>query len=179
MILEPMVKEGFSQGELPQSILAMDLSFVRTKLEDRALVGREKNCPPVLLSRLEAALEDYKKYLFLNLKYEGFPLVPSFEIDEVWHQHILFTEQYAVDCQAIFGGMRHHIPHFRRIERNVAEDLLILENTKAIWRKEFAQVPVSYEGMTELTSTSKWSGNMDLSMTNPTFWESQTRILAG
>lgn len=31
-------------------------------------------------------------------------------IDGVWHQHILFTQDYAKFCNAIFGKFIHHVP---------------------------------------------------------------------
>jgi hypothetical protein len=55
----------------------------------------------------------YKNYLFLVKKYDGqYQLPPSEEIDEFWHNHILDTEKYHTDCQAIFGKYLHHYPYF-------------------------------------------------------------------
>jgi len=36
--------------------------------------------------------------------------IPSVEIDEFWHQHILNTRQYASDTQQIYSGFIHHVP---------------------------------------------------------------------
>lgn len=35
---------------------------------------------------------------------------PSKAVDIVWHTHILFTEKYFEDCDAIFGFYFHHRP---------------------------------------------------------------------
>lgn len=34
----------------------------------------------------------------------------SDKVDAVWHQHILFTQDYAEFCQEIFGRFIHHVP---------------------------------------------------------------------
>jgi hypothetical protein len=167
----------YLRGILPLSLVGLNLESVRGKLIERAEYGREKDSPPVPLERLDDAILDYKRYLFLNLKYPGFPVAPSYDIDEVWHQHILFTRKYAADCQNIFGEMRHHVPHFGRDSRNPEEDTRILNNTRALWEKEFGYVPKSYEGMTALTSDNGWSGNVDLTAVF-TPWPAQLALLS-
>jgi hypothetical protein len=53
----------------------------------------------------------YKNFLKLIVKYRGAtPIVPTGEIDAVWHQHILFTRSYFADCKSIFGQYLHHNP---------------------------------------------------------------------
>lgn len=60
----------------------------------------------------EKACELYRNFLYLNLKYPEFaPLPPSEDVDEFWHNHILDTQKYMVDCQAIFGRYFHHYPY--------------------------------------------------------------------
>ncbi|MBD2180312.1 glycine-rich domain-containing protein-like [Planktothrix sp. FACHB-1355] len=57
------------------------------------------------------AIARYKMFLFLNYKHPECQLVPTQEIDEVWHQHILDTQKYAQDCQTLFGYFLHHFPY--------------------------------------------------------------------
>lgn len=162
-LLRPVTERTeYAKGVLPLAIAQLDLDQVREKLVERAQYGREKDAPPVPLNFLDEAIQDYKHYLFLNLKYPSFPIAPSYHIDEVWHQHILFTKKYAADCKSIFGEMRHHVPHFGRGVRNLEEDMRILGDTHVLWVKEFGAVPSSYDGMTALTSDNGWSGNVDL-----------------
>jgi hypothetical protein len=52
----------------------------------------------------------YKNFLFLQKKYLPEPLVPTKEIDEFWHNHILYTKKYFYDCLHIFGYYLHHEP---------------------------------------------------------------------
>lgn len=156
------VRDDLPKGELTEAIALMDMIPIKDKLIERATSGREKDNPPVKLEDIDEAIMDYRRYLFLNLRYPGFPIAPSYDIDEVWHQHILFTRRYGTDCQKIFGEMRHHIPHFGRKDRRVEEDKRILDKTRALWEAEFGFIPKSYEGMTALTSDNGWSGNVDL-----------------
>jgi hypothetical protein len=54
----------------------------------------------------------YRNFLFLQRKYGHlYTLPPSEDIDEFWHMHILDTEQYRKDCEAIFGRYLDHYPY--------------------------------------------------------------------
>lgn len=55
-------------------------------------------------------LKLYKNFLFLQKKHYPDMLVPSREIDEFWHNHILYTKNYFQDCLNIFGHYLHHEP---------------------------------------------------------------------
>ena len=52
----------------------------------------------------------YKNFLILIKKHHPEFLVPTREIDEFWHNHILYTKNYCRDSQAIFGHYLHHQP---------------------------------------------------------------------
>jgi hypothetical protein len=52
----------------------------------------------------------YKNFLFLFKKHLPEFLVPTREIDEFWHNHILYTKNYFRDTSAIFGHYLHHDP---------------------------------------------------------------------
>lgn len=52
----------------------------------------------------------YKNFLLLQKIYPTETLVPTREIDEFWHNHILFTKNYVQDCLNIFGHYLHHEP---------------------------------------------------------------------
>ncbi len=58
------------------------------------------------------AVQQYRNYLFLKIKYgNSHILPPSLDIDEVWHAHILHTEEYYEFCHRVFGFFLHHHPH--------------------------------------------------------------------
>jgi hypothetical protein len=90
----------------------------------------------------ETAVRQYKRYLYLVYKYrrQEDHLPPSLEIDEIWHHHILHTEQYHKDCQFIFGGYLHHFPYFgmrgpedfKNLQSSFAE-------TRALYEAEFGE----------------------------------------
>jgi hypothetical protein len=60
--------------------------------------------------RLKAAEQGYREFLGA-LKLTPKMEVTSKDVDEVWHNHILHTHQYARDCNAFFGRFMHHVPH--------------------------------------------------------------------
>jgi hypothetical protein len=52
----------------------------------------------------------YKNFLILLKKHDSEFLVPTREIDEFWHNHILYTRNYYFDSMVIFGRYLHHDP---------------------------------------------------------------------
>lgn len=82
----------------------------------------------------------YKRYLILNLIYPNEQNVPSKEIDEFWHYHILDTHKYAEDCQQTFGYFFHHFPYFGLRGEEDAKNLHeAFEQTKFRFEQEFGQ----------------------------------------
>lgn len=82
----------------------------------------------------------YRNFLFLNKKYQGQyqQLPPSLEIDEFWHNHILDTEKYQTDCEAIFGKFMHHYPYFGIDKKTTMDDLhKAFQQVQALHYKEF------------------------------------------
>ncbi|MFF5004767.1 glycine-rich domain-containing protein [Streptomyces phaeochromogenes] len=173
-----MTSTTLEHVEIPAAIRDLDLSLIGGKLKDRATEGREATCPPVELDKLDQAIEDYRLFLAMCQKYPGFPIVPSFDIDEVWHQHVLFTEKYREDCQATFGRPFEHVPYFGRVVADKGQDSRIFENTLALWKQEYGQVPASYAGMADLTCSGGWSGTVDLTG-NFMSWDEQAKVLRG
>ncbi len=55
-------------------------------------------------------LQRYKNFLWLHKLHPKVALVPTKDIDECWHNHILYTRNYARDCEQLFGHYFHHIP---------------------------------------------------------------------
>ena len=56
------------------------------------------------------AARRYRRFLCMRYLDASLDLVPAFDIDKVWHQHILHTRDYANDCQRLFGAFLHHAP---------------------------------------------------------------------
>lgn len=53
--------------------------------------------------------EDMKRFLYLCAISDE-PHAPTEQIDEVWHNFILFTRDYAAFCLEHFGFVVHHVP---------------------------------------------------------------------
>lgn len=56
------------------------------------------------------AIGRYKTFLFVCYLYPQIRLVPTQEIDCVWHAHLLHTRLYRQDCQRLFGYFIDHEP---------------------------------------------------------------------
>jgi hypothetical protein len=76
----------------------------------------------------------YRRFLCMYYLDRDLMLVPARDIDKVWHQHILYTREYARDCERVFGSFLHHGPstddseeqeelrtHFAKTETRYAE----------------------------------------------------------
>lgn len=87
----------------PTSLLAAwDLTRPRQRL------GREH--PALGTNQLERIVTGYRHFLFLRLRYPQERLVPHRAVDEMWHQHLLHTRDYAALCEKVLGGFFHHEP---------------------------------------------------------------------
>lgn len=61
--------------------------------------------------RTTKALVRYLMFLFLVYLYPNAQIVPTQDVDLVWHNHILDTSKYASDCEMLFGRFVHHFPY--------------------------------------------------------------------
>lgn len=109
---------------LEKKIEGLDLTTVMKR------VSTKKGMEGKMLSKAEAL---YKQYLYLRAKYPNKTIVPPKLADEVWHEHIMASQQYVSDCESIFGGYLHH---------NESDDTEFLnkgwENTQHLYKQEFA-----------------------------------------
>lgn len=81
------------------------------------------------------ALVRYLMFLSLVYLYPNHEIVPTTDIDLVWHTHILDTYKYASDCQMLFGRFVHHFPYFG----------LRGEVDQQNWNTAFAQTQALFE----------------------------------
>ncbi|MAZ40340.1 MAG: hypothetical protein CMF49_09515 [Legionellales bacterium] len=79
----------------------------------------------------------YKRFLWLLVKYPDVQLVPTRDIDEVWHNHILYTKNYTQDCQALCGRYIHHIPSDPDNTFELTSLSSNFEETKRLYQQEF------------------------------------------
>ncbi|MEO0645989.1 MAG: glycine-rich domain-containing protein-like [Cyanobacteria bacterium J06650_10] len=78
---------------------------------------------PWSLTRATQAIEQYRRFLFLSKHYPNHRIVPSREVDQVWHMHILDTAKYREDCDTLFGKFMDHWPYFGMKDAAEREEL--------------------------------------------------------
>lgn len=59
---------------------------------------------------LDEAVSRYKRFLFLAKTYPKAELVPTTDIDLVWHNHMLHPKSYYNDCLQYLGFILDHKP---------------------------------------------------------------------
>ena len=78
----------------------LDLDFTRRLARDRAWT----------LAFARAAVEEYRCFCFLAVV-SPTPVTPSEEVDEVWHQHLVYSRDYwDLWCGVALGRALHHDP---------------------------------------------------------------------
>lgn len=130
----PQTSFQITPGGSPQrDVLAADVRAVDLE----RIVQKLAVQPGWSLARAREAELDYRRFLNLRVQYPGTSLVPTHDIDEVWHGHILDTRAYAADCERLFGGFLHHAPSFGGGERVQLE--IGFASTQGLWLDVYAE----------------------------------------
>ena len=107
----------------------------------RSWTNRSQRKKSLSKKEVRNSVELYKKFLSLKRKYPDSVLVPTGEIDSVWHTHILDTKNYADDCNMLFGKFMHHKPYFGPYSKESQEDMARwFEETSIFWQIEYGEV---------------------------------------
>jgi hypothetical protein len=86
-----------------EKVAGLDLKAVRRKF------AAKKNWWWHLLHEPGRVEMEYRQFLFLSALHADKTIIPwSASVDEFWHEHILDTARYAVDCNAIAGRVIEH-----------------------------------------------------------------------
>lgn len=101
-----VVKEALSTQALVrlEKLKVLDLSPIA------AYLSSPQNGYKWTSQQVFRAIGRYKTFLFVNYLYPKILLVPTQDIDWVWHCHILHTRQYRKDCEMLFGCFIDHDP---------------------------------------------------------------------
>ena len=83
------------------------------------------------------ACRRYLNFLYLMWLYPDRLLVPTQEIDLVWHCHILNTRQYRQDCQNLFGHYLDHDPCESPDQATDPSLLAAFGQTKLLFERHF------------------------------------------
>jgi hypothetical protein len=111
-------------------ILNLDLSRVQQRLVDR------EHWEEVDAAE---AIRRYKNFLILIAKYPDHLLAPAPDMDEAWHNHILFTQEYARSCKEIFGDYLHHTPAQSSCEEEKKRMKDAQRHTADLYQQEFGE----------------------------------------
>ena len=97
--------------------------------------------PDMTQEDIQLAIKQYKRFLNLKIRFPGLNLVPTDDIDMIWHTHILDTEQYAKDCNDLFGTFLHHNPFFGEFGNETQEEMgSMFKQTSDVWLQEYNEV---------------------------------------
>ncbi len=121
-----------SRALVKKLLATLDLSYVVKKM-----VADDYPLPRWSHQDAKYLLTLYKRFLWLCYKYPSESLVPSKDIDEFWHNHILHTREYTRDCQLIFGHYLHHSPS--EPGKAGEEQLQNYARTKELYLREFGE----------------------------------------
>jgi hypothetical protein len=93
------------------------------------LMHPEPGEPGLSLDRADRDVALYRCFWRLCVIYPGTTIVPTRQLDRVWHTHMLDTVKYRVDCERVFGRLLDHFPYAG----------LRGEEDRRAWQEDFAQ----------------------------------------
>lgn len=107
------------QNELWRKLEETNLDAEDAPFPFSAKLARENGWSPEFATR---AIQEYKKFLFLAVA-GGHSVSPSDVIDQVWHLHLIYSEDYWKRlCPEVLGMPFHHRPATGRDDAEVYED---------------------------------------------------------
>jgi hypothetical protein len=86
------------------------------------------------------AIDEYRKFVYLG-QVSDFPVTPPKVIDQVWHEHLLFTRAYRVFCDSVLGRDFDHNPELVPLDEQTAEFETQFTATRALYQSEFDREP--------------------------------------
>jgi hypothetical protein len=134
-----MLEAPVAARSAAEAVARLDLAPIRYKLMFREDGERWSRSKTERVERL------YRCFLQLVAKNPDRAVVPTKEVDEFWHAHILDTRKYADDCDEMFGYFLHHFPYFGM--RDDADRTALneaFEETVKLYRAEFGEDAPEY-----------------------------------
>jgi hypothetical protein len=86
------------------------------------------------------ALTEYKKFVYLGIT-SDFVVTPSKVIDQVWHEHLLFSKGYRAFCEEVIGYSFDHDPELTPLDDQTATFRAQYADTLALYQAEFGYEP--------------------------------------
>lgn len=125
-----------NHDSLLDGLCTLDLTMIKMKLMD-SVEGEGWSA-----EHCDAVCQEYLRFLALVRTHPEHIVVPSAEIDKVWHAHILDTQSYGRDCERVLGFFLHHYPY---LGLRGAADVSALHDaaaqTLALYREAFGEPP--------------------------------------
>jgi len=112
-----------TEGRLSR-VDALDLDPIIYKL-----MHPEPGETSLTLARADQDVALYRCFLKLCVLYPCAAIVPTRQLDRVWHTHMLDTAKYRADCDWVFGNFIDHFPYAG----------LRGEDDRRAWRDDFAR----------------------------------------
>ena len=84
----------------------------------------------------ERVAEEYLRFMFLATKNY---VVPSLEVDEIWHAHLLFSRDYSTFCKEFLQRTIHHGPSTTLA--SISDDKEMYATTKRLYFMYFSETP--------------------------------------
>jgi len=86
------------------------------------------------------AIAEYKRFVYLGMV-SDFGVTPSKVIDQVWHEHILFSRAYRDFCDEVLGCEFDHHPELVPVAAETGVFSAQYHATLVLYRKEFNVEP--------------------------------------
>ena len=120
--------------DIASAVKNIDLERIEWKVRNNQYKPEMNN------DEISSAINQYRRYLTLKIRYPNVNLVPTDDIDLIWHTHILDTENYATDCKKLFGRYLHHKPYFGDHGDETQDEMgEFFDQTSDLWNKEFGE----------------------------------------
>ncbi len=122
-----------------EKIANLDLSDVKAKLSSPKEMGGDNWTK----ERCDYNEMWYKRFLCMMLLHPHDGIAPITEdIDQMWHTHILHTNQYHEDCNRIFGAYIHHLPCNVSSPKKVLDRMTSsMKRTVMLFKKHYGELP--------------------------------------
>lgn len=109
--------------------------------------------------KAEKVAIQYRRFLTLVRENPNATIVPTEDVDEFWHNHVLDTLKYAEDCTEFFGFFLHHFPYLGlRGGDDVKRLTEAFEATKTLYAERFGESLIPTDGKTRAGDCSAGCG---------------------
>lgn len=124
---------------MAKSTLRQELNTIRKQLDLSKVAKKAAKNYKWSKAKAAYAVEQYVRHWYICLTFRGRAVAAiSFAGDLLWHQHIIDTDKYAADCQALLGRFLSHVPIYGKPN---AKEKAAYEDTKALYMQVYGEVP--------------------------------------